>query len=481
MSTLLWFRQDLRLSDNPALAAALKAGEPIVPVYLHTPAEEARWQPGGASRWWLHQSLARLGAELKAAGSRLVLRTGARALDELEALAKECGATRVLWNRRYEPRVIARDQRLKSTLQAAGYECASYNGALLHEPWEIRNKAGGPYQVFTPYWRHCLNLEDPPEPTPAPKQVPAPRRWPASAELDALKLLPQAPEPDWAGGLRAAWTPGSAGARAALKVFLKDAYEDYGNGRDRPAVPGTSQLSPHLHFGEISPREIWHGLRRFAQGQGQHTTWRTSQYLTEIGWREFAHHLLYHYPQTPEEPLREQFKRFPWKADAAGLAAWQHGRTGYPIVDAGMRQLWHTGWMHNRVRMIVGSFLVKDLLQSWNAGAEWFWDTLVDADLASNTLGWQWVAGCGADAAPYFRIFNPTRQATRFDPDGTYVRQWVPELSRLPSRFVHEPWEAPAAVLREAGVVLGETYPAPLVEHKLARNAALAALASLTK
>jgi deoxyribodipyrimidine photo-lyase len=297
-------------------------------------------------------------------------------------------------------------------------------------------------------------------------------------KLSALELLPKL---KWDRGIAQAWQPGSAGAHAALQRFLHDAYEQYSSGRDRPGTRGTSRLSPHLHFGDLSPREVWHALKRFALQRGQHTSWRQSQFLTEILWREFAYHLLYHFPHTPERPLKEKFAHFPWRDDAEGLAAWQRGRTGFPLIDAGMRELWHTGWMHNRVRMIAGSFLVKDLLSSWNLGAKWFWDTLVDADLASNTLGWQWVAGCGADAAPYFRVFNPVTQATRFDPEGTYVREWVPELKRLPGPWIQQPWAAPAEVLREADVHLGKSYPKPLIDHKLARERALAGLATLDK
>ncbi len=303
-----------------------------------------------------------------------------------------------------------------------------------------------------------------------------PRTWPSSDPLDRLGLLPAL---DWPGGLKAAWTPGSDAAHARLEHFLAASFEDYPSARDRPSVPGTSRLSPYLHFGAIGPRQVWHAARRAALARGRHSSWRDSQFLTELGWREFAYHLLYHFPRTPEEPLRASYARFPWKSDRAALEAWQRGGTGYPLVDAGMRELWRTGWMHNRVRMIAGSFLVKDLLLPWSEGARWFWDTLVDADLASNTLGWQWVAGCGADAAPFFRIFNPTTQALRFDPGGEYVRRWVPELAALPNEWLHRPWEAPSPVLEAAGVVLGRTYPERCVEHGTARLAALEALRSL--
>jgi deoxyribodipyrimidine photo-lyase len=476
MATLLWFRRDLRLADNPALDAAAATGEPVIPVYIFSPDEEAPWAPGGASRWWLHGSLSRLRAGLEAIGSSLCIRRSADSLATLEALARECGARRVLWNRCYEPAAIERDRRIKSTLRSAGLETQSYNGALLHEPWTIRTKSGGPFQVFSAFWRACKALDDPPEPKPAPSALRAPASPPGSETLESLELLP---ELDWPSGLQAAWTPGSDAAHAHLERFLTGSFEHYGNRRDQPGVAGTSRLSPHLHFGEIGPREIWHATRRAARARQRDSAWRDSQFLTEIGWREFAYHLLFHFPRTPEEPLRANYARFPWRSDAASLRAWQRGATGYPIVDAGMRELWHTGWMHNRVRMITASFLVKDLLLPWTHGARWFWDTLVDADLASNTLGWQWVAGCGADAAPYFRIFNPTAQGMKFDPAGDYVRRWVPEIAALPDDWLHRPWEAPSQVLEAAGVTLGREYPRPVVDHAAARIAALEALASV--
>jgi deoxyribodipyrimidine photo-lyase len=475
MNTLVWFRQDLRIGDNPALRAAL-ASDAVIPVYIWAPTEEDAWAPGGASRWWLHHSLLQLAADLRRLGSQLILRAGTDSLRILLDLARDCGASQILWNRRYEPAIIARDSALRTKLREAGMESKSFNGALLHEPWTIKNKADQPFQVFTPFWRHVRGLPDPPDPLPAPARIPAPANWPTTLRIEELELLPKI---DWAGGLRAAWKPGAATAHAHLQHFLQASFREYPTLRDRPDLPGTSRMSPHLHFGEISPREIWHSLRLFAQARGQHTTWRESQFLTEVGWREFAHHLLFYYPQTPRQPLRSAYAAFPWRKDPAALKAWQRGATGYPIVDAGMRQLWRTGWMHNRVRMIVASFLVKDLLLPWNEGAKWFWDTLVDADLASNTLGWQWVSGCGADAAPYFRIFNPVTQATRFDPDGTYIREWVPELARLTSNWIHQPWAAPPGALDDAGVTLGTSYPQRLVDHSLARARALEALAKL--
>ena len=476
MTTLVWFRQDLRLADNPALTAALEIGAPIVPVFIFSASEEGAWVPGAASRWWLHQSLERLEEELRRCGSRLCLRLGPDSLTALLSLSRECGAARILWNRRYEPAAAARDQRTEAALRAAGIEASSFNAALLYEPGTVKTQSETPFQVFTPFWRRCMALPDPEEPRAAPQRMEGPAVWPASCELERLALLPRH---SWPRGLHAAWTPGSVSAHAILRQFLSDSLDSYPTDRDRPDLAGTSRLSPYLHFGEIGPREVWHETRRFAQAQGRHTTWRQSQFLTELGWREFAYHLLVHFPHTPEHPLREKFARFPWRESAAHLRAWQQGATGFPLVDAGMHQLWQTGWMHNRVRMIAASFLVKDLLQPWTDGARWFWDTLVDADLASNTLGWQWVAGCGADAAPYFRIFNPTAQATRYDPLGTYVREWVPELRLLPGEWTHQPWAAPPHVLAAAGVRLGTTYPHRLVDHETARAEALTALATL--
>jgi deoxyribodipyrimidine photo-lyase len=476
MHTILWFRQDLRLDDNPALGAALTHPGGIVPVYLHAPAEEGAWPPGGASRWWLHHSLQRLGEELERRGSRLCLSVTDDSLAELLRLARLCGAERVVWNRRYEPAAIARDRVTKGALRAAGLSAESYSGALLNEPWAVRNKNAGPFQVFTPFWRHCLSLPEPAAPTPAPERLPAPPRWPPSRPLGDLALLPRI---DWAGGFRSAWVPGSIAAQSLLQQFLAASFSAYPQQRNRPDLAATSRLSPHLHFGEISPRQIWHATRlHAARSSAESAAWRQSQFLAEVGWREFAYHLLYHFPATPLEPLRSQFSRFPWRSDEPALRRWQRGLTGFPLVDAGMRELWNTGWMHNRVRMIAGSFLVKDLLLPWQAGARWFWDTLVDADLASNTLGWQWVAGCGADAAPYFRIFNPVLQGKKFDPEGAYVRRWIPQLARLPNDWIHEPWAAPPEARAAAGVVLGDHYPHPIVNHERARMAALAALAA---
>lgn len=473
---LVWFRHDLRLADNPALKAAVERGGPVIPVFIWSPEEEGAWPPGAASRWWLHQSLDRLAAELEKAGSRLVIRAGA-ALEVLLKLSRDCGAGAVFWNRRYEPANTARDARLKEMLRSGGLDVQSFNAALLFEPWTVANKSGKPFQVFTPFWQHCLTKEPPAPPTAAPRMLPVPREWPTSLPLGALKLEP---EINWTSAMNAAWAPGERGAHAQLERFLRSAVLDYSMQRDQPDVLGTSRLSPHLHFGEISPRQIWEAVRLFADTQGiAESTWRSWQFLKELGWREFAHHLLFHFPHTPDRPLRAEFSKFPWREDESALRAWQRGHTGYPIVDAGMRELWATGWMHNRVRMIAASFLVKDLLAPWTAGAQWFWDTLVDADLAQNTLGWQWTAGCGADAAPFFRIFNPVSQGEKFDPRGGYVRRWVPELARLPNEWIHRPWEAPVKVLIAAGVELGKHYPRPIVSHAIAREVALEAFSRL--
>jgi len=478
LPTILWFRLDLRLADNGALAAALARGGAVIPVYILDDAGEGRWRPGGASRWWLRHSLAALEAALRKRGSRLILRRGESGA-ALKTLVRETGAGAVYWNRRHEPASIARDAAVGAELAAAGIETKSFNSALLFEPSTIANKQGRAFQVFTPFWRHCLAQPVPAEIDVPGGRFPAPGRWPRSFTLAELGLRSVAA---WDTHWPEAWLPGEAGALKGLRSFLAHRLSDYDQQRERPGMVGTSLLSPHLHFGEIGPRQIWAAVRALSKESGVFPASRGAlRFLTEVGWREFAYHLLYHFPHTPEQPLRSGFSRFPWAADAGGakLLAWQRGRTGYPIVDAGMRQLWATGWMHNRVRMIAASFLVKHLRLAWTHGAAWFWATLFDADLASNTLGWQWSAGCGADAAPYFRIFNPVLQGRKFDANGDYVRRWVPELAQLAAEFVHRPWEAPEAELARAGVALGETYPRPIVDHAMARREALAAWQSL--
>ena len=473
--TLVWFRQDLRLSDNPALAAAVDRGGEVIPEFIWAPEEDGVWRPGAASKWWLRRSLAGLNAELEKRGSRLLVRRGPTGKALLDLLA-ESGASAVFWNRRYEPAAVARDADLKSQLRERGIATESFKGNLLFEPWTIQNSGGRPFRVFTAFWRACLSKPIAPASEDAPMQLRAPETWPSSLELSALGLEPTV---DWAAGLRETWQPGESGAKSQLERFRKEAIQEYPAGRDKPDVIGTSRLSPHLHFGEISPGQVWRAVVGTMNHGGAGSRGACQAYLRQIGWREFAHQILYHHPQSPEQPLRAEFAAFPWKTDPRTLTAWTRGKTGYPLVDAGMRELWHTGWMHNRVRMVVASFLVKHLLIGWQEGAAWFWDTLVDADLANNTLGWQWVAGCGADAAPYFRIFNPVLQGLKFDPAGAYVRRWVPELAGLPNEWLHQPWKAPASILGEAGVNLGTTYPLPIVDHDEARHRALAALKSI--
>ncbi|MDE2490690.1 MAG: deoxyribodipyrimidine photo-lyase, partial [Elusimicrobia bacterium] len=400
-------------------------------------------------------------------GLRLLIRRGP-ALAALRALAAELGADAVCWSRRVEPALSARDARVAKALREDGLEVRTFESCLLFSPDEVRTGAGEPFRVFTPFWRACLARPEPEPPRPVPPNLSGPASWPRSEALDSLGLLPSS---DWAAGLRLAWRPGEKGARERLDAFVSAGAGGYAAARDRPAVDGVSRLSPHLHFGEVSAREVWAAVSRRAA----HETGRGPEaYLRQLGWREFAHHLLAHFPRTVSEPLRPEFAGLERLRDARSFAAWSRGRTGFPLVDAGMRELWRTGWMHNRARMICASFLVKDLLADWRDGAAWFWDTLVDADQANNTLGWQWTAGCGADAAPYFRVFNPTLQARRFDPDGAYVRRWVPELRRTPPEWIFEPLRAPRAVLAEAGA-----YPLPLVDHAKARARALAAYGRL--
>ena len=474
-TSLVWFRRDLRLADNPALEAALDGG-PCVAVYVHAPEEEGDWPPGAASQWWLHHSLAALEHALAEHGIPLVIRDGPT-LETLERLAEACSAETVHWNRLYEPAITRRDSEIKSALRRGGLTARSHAAHLLHEPWTVSTQAGGAYRAFTPFWRACRAGSEPPAPRPRPGSG---GRAVAPEGVDSLALadLGLLPRVRWDAGLEAAWTPGEAGAAEALDRFLDGGLEDYAEGRDRPGSALTSRLSPHLHFGEISPRQVWQAVsQRMAQG-GAGVQRGGEAFLRELGWREFAHHVLYHEPELPDQPLDPRFARFPWAGE--DHRAWRRGETGIPMVDAGMRELWHTGWMHNRVRMVVGSLLVKNLRRPWQTGERWFWDTLVDADLASNSLGWQWVAGSGADAAPFFRIFNPVRQGERFDPQGDYVRRWLPELEGMPDSHVHCPWEASDKVLRQAGMRLGEDYPRPVVDLKDSRQQALEAFRSIT-
>jgi deoxyribodipyrimidine photo-lyase len=471
MTTIVWFRRDLRLSDNPALHAAASHKEPVVPLYIHDDIDAGDWASGGASRWWLHHSLEALALSLRKHGNRLVLRKGSAAA-VLEALIAETGAARIYWNRRYEPWAKDRDEKIKTVLKERGIEVQSFNAGLLREPWEVTTQKGDPYKVYTPYWRTFRSLGEPRKPKRAPVRIPAPACFPKSEEMRSWKLLPT--RPDWTGGLKENWSVGEEAAQQRLEKFVEEALFAYADARNLPGVSGTSRLSPHLHFGEVSPRQIWNAVTAGAVAHADSpATQGAETFLSEIAWREFAHHLLFHFPQMPSKPLRSEFANFKWENDVNGLAAWQKGQTGYPIVDAGMRELWTTGWMHNRVRMIVASFLIKDLLIDWRRGEEWFWDTLVDADLANNAASWQWVAGCGTDAAPYFRVFNPTLQGAKFDPKGTYVRKWIPEISNLPNEIIHTPWKASPLDLEDAKVRLGRNYPLPIVDHGKAKDRAL--------
>lgn len=470
---IVWFRQDLRVADNPALSAAVDTGQPVIPVYILDDQTPGDWKPGGAARWWLHHSVAVLADSLNDLGGTLILRAG-NAKSVIADLVQECDAAGVYWNRCYEPFAIARDKDIKSSLLDAGLEVKSFNGSLLHEPWTIETKAGGFYKVYTRYWHACRDKGTPEHPIDAPEKIIPADTMPQSDVLDDWALLPA--KPDWAQGFRDRWAPGEHGAQQRLETFLDEAADQYIEQRNLPAVLGTSNMSPYLHIGDISPRQIW-----YQTVKKMNWTNETEAFLKEIVWREFAYHVFYYLPDLPEKPMNQKFLDFPWVDDPDALKAWQQGMTGYPMVDAGMRELWQTGHMHNRVRMIVGSFLVKHLLLPWQDGEAWFWDTLVDADLAVNAFSWQWIGGCGADAAPYFRIFNPITQGDKFDGEGEYVRKYIPEIASLPNKYLFSPWEAPSDVLEDAKVELGKTYPKPIVVHKAARERALDAFKSLPK
>ena len=464
---LLWFRRDLRITDNPALVAACRH-KSVVPVFIWSPQEEAGWAPGSASRWWLRHSLTALNDTLRSSGSRLILRTGS-SLEELMHLVRESGAKAIYANRLYEPWLLKRDARIQKEFRAIGISLNYFSATLLNEPWDILNRQGNPFQVFTPFWLACQKQGAPGIPTAKPKAIPTPSHWPRSLRMDELD---SSPTNIWAAGFSTVWSPGEKQAQRKLQD-LKRVLADYPRAREIPSLAGTSRLSPHLHFGEIGPRQIWQTVQDEASASGPVSYSAAWSFLRQLGWREFAHYLLYHFPWTPDQPLRVKFTDFPWRRDTKSFRVWQKGLTGYPLVDAGMRELQQTGWMHNRVRMMVASFLVKDLLLSWKSGAKWFWDSLVDADLANNTLGWQWVAGCGADASPYDRIFNPVLQGEKYDRDGDYVRQWVPELKRIPMQWIHKPWMIPANIREKSG------YPPPWLDHSVARDRALEAFTEL--
>lgn len=474
-SGIVWFRSDLRLSDNLALWNACKKAQFVIPVYIYSPQEEGAWPPGAASRWWLHYSLEALRESLKEQGVELILRKGP-VLENLLDIARQSGARSISWNKRFEPAARQLEASLEKALQSAGIVTSAFNSTTLIEPDEIFTDTGQAYKIFTPFFK-ALSQFEVPVPAFRPGLRPCKEKTIEGCSLDELELLPRV---DWADGLRQAWRPGEAGAWAQVERFQSSALNYYASGRDRPDKELVSRLSPHLHFGEISLRVLWSQINQLMAADARLYS-SASVYLRELAWREFANYLLFHFPETELQSLRSEFAHFPWQTKERLLKLWQKGRTGYPIVDAGMRELWHTGWMHNRVRMIVASFLVKDLLMPWQEGARWFWDTLVDADLANNTLGWQWTAGCGADAAPYFRIFNPTLQGEKFDPEGNYVRKWVPELGRLPKHLIHKPWEASLLELSDCEVELGRNYPYPVIEHPTARRRALAAFESIKR
>ena len=467
--TIMWFRQDLRLADNPALCAACERGE-IIPVYILDDQGADSWKMGGASRWWLHHALEDLNDSLK---QGLQLFQG-DALTILRDLAVQTGAAAITWNRCYEPWRIARDAILKTALKDDGLEVQSFNGSLLWEPWQVLKKDGTPYRVFTPYYRRgCLSVAAPRRPLEPPKGISLSKNSVHSLLLEDLNLLPKI---NWDEQMKVRWNISEAAAHERLDEFVMDELQDYREGRNFPDKQNVSRLSPYLHFGQISPNIAWH---RAAEAGAFITNEKSlDTFMSELGWREFSYYLLYHFPKLPTDNLQVRFNLFPWAENTdADLKAWQKGKTGYPLVDAGMRELYTTGYMHNRVRMVVGSFLVKNLLIHWHKGEQWFWDCLVDADLASNSAGWQWIAGCGADAAPFFRIFNPITQSEKFDKQGSYIRRYVPELSNMPEKYIHMPWLAPTDVLTAAGVDIGNNYPAPIMDIKESRERALAAFA----
>jgi deoxyribodipyrimidine photo-lyase len=477
-TALIWFRNDLRIEDNSALSAAAATGLPVVALYCLDEESEGVRPLGGASRWWLHHSLEALRSRLKAKGIPLIVERGAAARI-VPATARAAGARRIFWNRRYDAAGIAIDRELKSLLASDGIPAASFNGSLLVEPWEVTTKAGEPMKVFTPFWRAARARGPVAAPVRAPRNVAGAAAVEVESSIHILGLLPTGP--DWSDGLKRTWIPGEEGAAARLQSFLETGLAGYADMRNRPDLNNTSGLSPHLRFGEISPRTVWHAADLAVRSGRIDASEQDLEILrAELGWREFSYHLLFHNPDLSKRNFNRRFDAFPWRRDAGALRTWARGLTGYPIVDAGMRQLWTTGWMHNRVRMIAASFLVKHLLIDWREGEAWFWDTLADADPASNSASWQWIAGSGADAAPYFRIFNPVLQGEKFDPKGDYVRRWVPELGRLPTSMIHKPWTADEGRLAAFGLKLGRDYPAPMVDHDAARRRALAAFQSLS-
>lgn len=470
---IVWFRQDLRLADNPALVHGAQ-NACVLPVYILDDVNSDPWQIGAASRVWLHHGLHDLNKRL---GGKLQVFCG-DAETILNELVQTHNVKGLFWGRCYEPWRIARDRRIKERFTQQGLDVQSFNHSLLWEPWEITKKDGTPYKVFTPYFRKgCLNAAPPRLPLDVPTNLDCAEKTDPCLDIDDLDLLPRCPQ--WHRQMIQHWQISEAGAQQRLDDFLDTDLAGYKTGRDFPAQNKTSRLAPYLHFGQVSPHQVW--ARARAYGTVHHLERDLDHFCSELAWREFSHALLYYNPQLPEQPLQLKFDDFPWRTDAVHKRAWQTGQTGYPLIDAGMRELWQTGYMHNRVRMIVASFLVKNLLIHWRDGENWFWDCLFDADHANNSAGWQWVSGCGADAAPYFRIFNPVTQSEKFDPDGAYIRQYVPELAKLPDKYLHKPWSAPDTVLHDAKVELGKNYPHPIVDLKTTRERALAAFKELGK
>lgn len=468
--SLVWFRQDLRLQDNPALAAAISIGS-VLPIYILDDFNSKEWQLGGASRWWLHHSLKSLD---RALNNELWVFQG-DPLSILQQLISDHDIKNVFWNRCYEPWRITRDKNIHSALKKLDVSVTSHNGSLLWEPWKNLKKDGTPYKVFTPYYKNGvtnLNFELPKHLR--HEKIDAIHCSQNPNKIDMLKLLPGI---NWYKEMDTIWSPGESGAAVKLKTFTDSSLVNYKSGRDFPSLNSVSRLSPHLHFGEVSPRQVLHETKMMTEGLGLEN--EVEHFQRELAWREFSYSLLFHFPTIPNENLNRSFDHFPWQEDPGKLRAWQKGETGYPLVDAGMRELWKTGYMHNRVRMIVGSFLVKNLLLPWQLGASWFWDCLVDADLANNSSSWQWVAGSGADAAPYFRIFNPVTQSKKFDPEGSYIRKYLPELRNCPSHLIHDPGSAKKEDLENIGIVLGEHYSKPIVELKASREQALSAYKTL--
>ncbi len=463
-----WFRQDLRISDNPALTSATQLGE-VFPVYIFDTVNSGEYPMGAVQKIWLHYSLKALN---KALGGKLLVYSG-DPLKILSELITEYEIDKVFWNRCYEPWQIARDKKIKAELNKKDKEVLSFNGSLLWEPWEILKKDGSPYKVFTPFFRRgCLSAKEPRLPISTPANLSFNDSIITGLKIDELNLVPDEP---WVKKIIQKWQIGEDFAQEKVTEFVKNGLKDYKDGRNFPSKTNVSRLSPHLHWGEVSPNQVWYQ----AIESDPELSRNTDHFLSELGWREFSNSLLYFFPNMPKKNLQPRFDNFDWIEDCKLLKAWQSGATGFPIVDAGMRELWDTGYMHNRVRMIVGSFLVKNLRIHWHNGAAWFWDCLVDADLANNSAGWQWIAGCGADAAPYFRVFNPILQGEKFDKEGHYTRTYVPELTNLPNKYLHAPWMAPELILEQADIKLGKTYPKPVIDLKLSRDRALAAFANL--